>query len=327
MRRLPLEFVHEPKPGKNAALNATLDRLEGDLMIQADDDVLPCRDWLVHLRRAADENPGRTLFGGTVEPEWPGALPRWLTERSANFPILYATVKRPAGPCALTDIYGPNWAVRTAVFGDGICFNERIGPDSTQKFYPMGSETEFFHRLEEKGHLGWFAPEAIVRHIVRPEQLAEGWILDRAYRNGRGVGLTRPPRCATGPGLGGLPLGLLARLGVYRGLASLARPLPASALRLRLMFQDRWFTGLADSLRDRPSSAPALSRLPALANRGLELMTTPPTPSRKGRGAISRRCAIPTSLTPICSIAFRWMRAPSWTWAAARGRCSPPIGS
>ena len=50
-------------------------------------------------------------------------------------------------------------------------------------------------------------------------------------------------------GLGGLPLGLLARLGVYRGLATLARPLPASALRLRLMFQDRWFTGLGFAAR------------------------------------------------------------------------------
>ena len=64
-----------------------------------------------------------------------------------EFPILYATVKRPAGPCALTDIYGPNWAVRTAGIRRWDRFNERIGPDSTQKFYPMGSETEFF--------LGW----------------------------------------------------------------------------------------------------------------------------------------------------------------------------
>ena len=189
--RLPLSVIHETRPGMNAALNAALPAIEGDLLVKADDDVLPCPDWLVHYRNAADRNRDSTLFGGTVEPEWPGPLPPWLNAWSANFGILYAQSRQSAGPCAFASIYGPNWAVRSQVFADGTRFDERIGPDSTRQFYPMGGETEFFRRLEAQGHRGCFVPGASVHHIVRPEQMEEGWILDRAYRNGLGIGLMR----------------------------------------------------------------------------------------------------------------------------------------
>src|SRR5215471_5623735 len=49
--RLPLTYLLEPRPGKNAALNAGLDHVEGDLVVFTDDDVLARPDWLVELRR------------------------------------------------------------------------------------------------------------------------------------------------------------------------------------------------------------------------------------------------------------------------------------
>jgi glycosyltransferase involved in cell wall biosynthesis len=247
--RLPLQVVREPRSGMNAALNAALGSLSGDLMVKADDDVLPSPDWLVQYRKAADAHPECSVFGGTVEPAWPSALPAWLSERAANFGILYAQCRHPAGACRLADIYGPNWALRSAVFASGMHFDERIGPDSARKLYPMGGETELFARLETQGHRGWFVPEAAVRHIVRPDQLTEDWILHRAYLSGFGNGHVRPPRCATGPLLAGVPQGVLIRLCVYRVLATLAWPLPRSSRRLRLQFQDRWFTGLAHAFR------------------------------------------------------------------------------
>jgi hypothetical protein len=234
----------------NAALNASLDSIEGDLLVKTDDDVLPCPDWLLQYRQAADTERKKTVFGGTVTPEWPGRLPPWLTEWAANFGILYASSSRPTGACPLSQIYGPNWAVRTEVFADGTRFDERIGPDNTQVFYPMGGETEFFSRLKSKGHLGWFVSQAEVRHIIRPEQITEHWILDRAYRNGLGVGLTCPPDCASGPQIAGMPLRLLLRIVAYSSLARLARPLPTSTLRLRILFRNSWFAGLGASVRN-----------------------------------------------------------------------------
>ena len=79
-------------------------------------------------------------------------------------------------------------AVRAAVFADGTRFAEHVGPDGSKPLYAMGSETELLRRLEAAGHRGWFEAGARVRHIVRPEQMEERWILDRAYRYGVGEG-------------------------------------------------------------------------------------------------------------------------------------------
>src|SRR6516225_223426 len=64
--RLPLTFLLEPRHGKNAALNAGLGSVEGDLVVFTDDDTLPRPDWLVEMRRAADEHRSFSIFGGSV---------------------------------------------------------------------------------------------------------------------------------------------------------------------------------------------------------------------------------------------------------------------
>src|SRR5271165_5089803 len=61
--RLPLSSVCEPRLGKNYALNAGLELVEGDLTVLTDDDAFPHTDWLVQLRKAADEQPTYSLFG------------------------------------------------------------------------------------------------------------------------------------------------------------------------------------------------------------------------------------------------------------------------
>src|SRR2546429_408124 len=55
--RLPITSVLEQAPGKNAALNAGLPFVEGDLVVFSDDDAFPRPDWLVQLRTAADTQP------------------------------------------------------------------------------------------------------------------------------------------------------------------------------------------------------------------------------------------------------------------------------
>lgn len=247
--RLPVEIVDAPHAGKNRALNTATARIEGDLCVMTDDDVLPCPDWLVALRAAADRSTDCLLFGGTVEPDWPETPPAWLERAQHHHAILYARCRRPDGPCAPTELFGPNWTVRTSVFAGGARFDEEIGPDGTRPFYAMGSETEFITRLAARGARARFVADAIVRHIVRPEQLTEAWVLDRAFRNGLGVGRTGAPRCARGPRLRGMPLRLLAHCAAYRGLAAAARRLPPSPLRLNVLFQERWLAGLAASRR------------------------------------------------------------------------------
>ncbi len=72
--RLPLHSVREPKLGKNFALNTALGLVEGDLVVFTDDDAFPASDWLLQLRKAADTQPGYSMFGGTIVPRWEAPL-------------------------------------------------------------------------------------------------------------------------------------------------------------------------------------------------------------------------------------------------------------
>ena len=242
--RLPLTALSCPAPGKNRALNLALPHLRGDLAVFTDDDVLPDADWLVRLRAAADAHPEASLFGGTVLPDWPRPPPAWLSEQAVEFSVLYAQQRRPSGPCGYADIFGPNMAVRSAVFAGGTRFAEHVGPDGSKPLYAMGSETELLRRLDAAGHRGWFEAAARVSHIVRPEQMEEAWILDRAYRYGVGEGRHYA---------GSPSARLLLRRIAYRLAAGGSALLPPSPHRLRIRYRDRWLAGVAAGL---PASPP-----------------------------------------------------------------------
>ncbi len=185
--RLPLQSAAEPTPGKNAALNTGLALAEGDLIVFTDDDVFPNADWLVQLRRAADEQPGFSVFGGSVVPRWEVPPPHWISWLDLG-PIFTITPKWMTDgelePRLITLVQGPNMAVRASYFQSGARFDTSIGPRGTD--YPMGSETELLLRLARQGYRAWHVKGAVIEHFVRQEQLEKPWILRRAIRYGRG---------------------------------------------------------------------------------------------------------------------------------------------
>jgi glycosyltransferase involved in cell wall biosynthesis len=183
--RLPLTIVTEPRPGKNRALNAALPRVAGALVVLTDDDATPRADWLVQYARAAAAHPEATLFAGTVLPRWEAPPPAWILEAVPFGPAFALTGKRHReGAIPPELIFGPNMAVRRAVFDGGVRFDETIGPAGGS--YAMGSETELTTRLARAGHKTWFCEAAVVEHFVRRHQLDRAWLLRRAIRYGRG---------------------------------------------------------------------------------------------------------------------------------------------
>ena len=244
--RLPLTVLSEPRAGKNRALNSALSSVEGSLVVLTDDDVLPQADWLIQLQQAAVDHPEACFFGGTILPSWSQPKPFWLTEQAVPFSVLYSQQKRGAGACSYDAIFGPNMAVRRRVFLAGFRFSESVGPDETRHMYAMGSETEFLRRLEAAGYGGFFAPEAVVDHIIRPEQIDESWILKRAYRYGSGEGRHY---IAQNPGLGGLLIWLPSRARlrlralIYGVVACMIWITPRSPLRLKILYKARALAG------------------------------------------------------------------------------------
>jgi glycosyltransferase involved in cell wall biosynthesis len=182
--RLPLHVVHEPTPGKNVALNEGLGHVEGDLVVLTDDDVFPNPDWLIHLRRAADEQPAFAMFGGVVLPRWEVPPPPWIRWVHAGPVYALSDPSLREGPIEPHHVFGPDMAVRTSVFLAGTRFDPAIGPSGSS--YAMGSETELVLRLGRQGYKAWFVQNAIVEHYIRKEQLQKSWVLQRATHFGRG---------------------------------------------------------------------------------------------------------------------------------------------
>src|SRR5262249_39930913 len=75
---LPLTITTEHKPGKNAALNAGIELVLGDLVVLTDDDAIPKPDWLVRMRQVSAANLEFGVFGGAVLPRWEAEPPRWI---------------------------------------------------------------------------------------------------------------------------------------------------------------------------------------------------------------------------------------------------------
>jgi glycosyltransferase involved in cell wall biosynthesis len=182
---LPLTLLQEPQPGKNAALNTGLEQIEGDLVVFTDDDVFPRPDWLVQIRTSADIRQNCSVFGGRIVPRWEEPPEDWIL-RTVPFGPAFALTDEslPEGQTGAHNIFGPNMAVRAAVFRQEVRFDNSIGPRGTD--YAMGSETELVRRLFKLGHRGWHMRDAVVEHLIRRSQLTRSWLLRRAIRFGRG---------------------------------------------------------------------------------------------------------------------------------------------
>jgi glucosyl-dolichyl phosphate glucuronosyltransferase len=196
--RLPLEACREPVLGKNRALNVGLGTIEGRLVILTDDDAVPhpsfLRAWSGYIDSALDYD----LFGGTIEPLFEVAPPNWMRRSTANFDLLFSARQLVEGPIAPNEIYGPNMAVRSSVFQAGFRFNEKIGPDGSDPYYPMGSETEFCCRVVAQARVkAWFAKGPRVQHIVRSGQMLRSYWARRSYQHGRGMALQMRERGET----------------------------------------------------------------------------------------------------------------------------------
>lgn len=183
---LPLYWCEERTPGKNAALNTGLKLVEGDLLILTDDDAIPEPDFVASWISLRDRYEEYDLFGGRITPTFERPPPAWLDSLWRRDRTLFATRDLRTGEVDALEIFGPNMCVRTRVIESGVRFNERIGPNSTDADYAMGSETSFCRDVAARDYRAYFFAEAGVKHIVRSNQMTLDYYGRCAYRNGRG---------------------------------------------------------------------------------------------------------------------------------------------
>ncbi|MEC9430701.1 MAG: glycosyltransferase [Pseudomonadota bacterium] len=197
--RLNLVILNEPRPGKNIALNTGIKAVTGESVLVVDDDIIVDVNWLVTYARLFREKTEHDIFGGVINAHWIEAPPEGLT-KAIPVEMAYALTSDDytTGPIDATRLFGPNMAVRASVFEEGTLFDEDIGPASDNKNYVTGSETEFLKRAQRKGHSAYFSEDCRVDHIVRPWQLTQAWLNNRAYKGGKStiemvIGSNRTP--------------------------------------------------------------------------------------------------------------------------------------
>ena len=233
-RVLPLAYLFESTPGKNAALNAGLASVEGDLVVFTDDDILPRPDWVANIRAAADSQPLYSIFGGVILLRWEQPPPGWIewTDKIATFGLTFPELREGS---VTGGIWGGNMAIRAAVFKNGTRYDPSVGPRGTS--YAMGSETELVRRLLRQGHKAWHVQNAVVEHFIRASQMSEAYVMARAVRSGRGMyRLSHAELPATTRRWMGVPRFLfrtLAELGISVVLAWLA-------IDRKKLFRARW---------------------------------------------------------------------------------------
>lgn len=191
--RLPIRYLFEPRPGKNCALNKALAEVKlGEIVVFADDDVEPQRDWLKTIVSICERWPDYNVFGGKVYPVWPKQkVPKWAKNPKiegfafavhdyANSECCYQHRDHPVGP---------NFWVLRKVFSNGRCFDETVGPRPTNRI--MGSESTFLKQLRDDGYSFLYSPKAVVGHRISYKQLSFKDLIKRAYRWGRGSAHTQ----------------------------------------------------------------------------------------------------------------------------------------
>jgi glycosyltransferase involved in cell wall biosynthesis len=179
---LDLTYIFESRKGKSTALNSGLSCVTGDLVVFADDDVLPQADWLTQFRVAADSKPEFSIFGGCILPKWEMPPEDWLLNWVPLSPT-FAITNFEEGPIHPQLVFGPNMAIRAEILKNGYQFDQSFGPKGSD--YTMGEDTEFSLQLTRAGFKSWHCKQAIVYHIIQSSQMTREWVLDRAIPYGR----------------------------------------------------------------------------------------------------------------------------------------------
>lgn len=179
--RLPLVYVHEPKPGLSRARNTGLAVASGELILFTDDDVKPWPGWVNAYWSAYQRKGSGFYFGGPIESEYEGTglEPHLL-------PFAPRSVKgMNYGDCARTlsseeTFIGPNWAcpAKALDLSGGFDAHKDLNPLSRRVH--VGGETDLMNRLRDMQMSSWYVPEAGLAHYVPEKKCSLKHLADRA---------------------------------------------------------------------------------------------------------------------------------------------------
>jgi glycosyltransferase involved in cell wall biosynthesis len=217
----PTRVLHEPRPGKSAALNTGIATSTAAYFGFIDDDEVLAPDWFRVVEDALDAAPADflggpvRLFPGTEIPKWiPPGYPAVIgmsdsgpDERAydADFPGM---------------LKGGNAVISRAILDRVGPYDPDLGPTADDRLFSC--EDEDMHlRLLAAGAQGRYLPHLIVYHSVHSERLTKRYYRQWSFWQGASKGVLARHHSTPFPEIAGVPRYAYGE--AVRGLLTLVR--------------------------------------------------------------------------------------------------------
>lgn len=180
---LNIRYVFEQNQGLSHARNAGIKASRGDIVAFIDDDERIVEEFISAYIDLFNQHPDAMAAGGEIIAEYPTGRPRWMsryTERPIANPMSFGNNVRlfPSGRIP----GGGNMAMRRRLFDCIGEFNTSLG--RTGKRLLGGEESDLFERIAKHGHKVYYAPRAVMYHIIPQEKLTRDYFTRLATNTG-----------------------------------------------------------------------------------------------------------------------------------------------
>lgn len=201
----PARVMHEPAPGKSAALNGAISQSTADYLGFVDDDEELAPDWFRVVEKALAR--GDLDFVGGRQLPFPDArVPEWLP---ANYSAVLGFADagdraRPYGPGFPGVLMGGNAVIARATLERVGPYNPELGPRPGRRLLSCEDE-DMYLRLLDAGARGAYLPDLVVYHHLHPDRLRGGYYRAWTFWNGAAKGLLARHRPPEGRRVAGVP--------------------------------------------------------------------------------------------------------------------------
>ena len=181
---LNIRYIFESNQGLSYARNAGIAASRGDIVVFIDDDERIVEEFVSAYIDLFDQHPDAMAAGGKIIAEYPTGRPRWMshyTEQPIANPMDFGESVRlfPAGRIP----GGGNMAMRSRLFANVGVFNTSLG--RTGKRLLGGEECDLFERIARQELKVYYAPRAVMYHILPAEKLTRDYFTRLATNTGK----------------------------------------------------------------------------------------------------------------------------------------------